>query len=35
MVVFPELTVTGYPPHDLLLERAFVEESKHLLLKLI
>ena len=27
LVVFPELTVTGYPPEDLLLRPAFVAES--------
>src|SRR5579864_9444727 len=26
LVVFPELTVTGYPPEDLLLRPAFVAE---------
>ncbi len=35
LVVFPELAVTGYPPQDLLLEKAFVEKNKNLLLKLI
>ncbi len=35
LVVFPELAVTGYPPQDLLLEKAFVEKNKELLLKLI
>ncbi len=27
LVVFPELTITGYPPEDLLLREAFVEQS--------
>ena len=27
LVIFPELAVTGYPPQDLLLKRAFVQES--------
>ncbi|MFM8237419.1 MAG: nitrilase-related carbon-nitrogen hydrolase, partial [Actinomycetota bacterium] len=27
LVVFPELTVTGYPPEDLLLRRAFVDAA--------
>ena len=29
LVVFPELSVTGYPPEDLLLRPAFVEKSHH------
>ena len=28
LVVFPELAVTGYPPQDLLREKAFVEGNK-------
>ena len=28
VVVFPELTVTGYPPEDLLLKRQFVRHNK-------
>lgn len=35
LVVFPELAVTGYPPQDLLLERAFVEDNKDMLVWLI
>ena len=27
MVVFPELTVTGYPPEDLVLKSHFIEEN--------
>ena len=27
IVVFPELAITGYPPEDLLLDRAFIEAS--------
>ncbi len=27
IVVFPELTITGYPPQDLLLENGFVEDN--------
>lgn len=27
MLVFPELTLTGYPPNDLLLQRGFVDEQ--------
>jgi NAD+ synthase (glutamine-hydrolysing) len=26
-VVFPELTITGYPPRDLLLKRSFIREN--------
>jgi NAD+ synthase (glutamine-hydrolysing) len=35
LVAFPELAITGYPPQDLLLERAFVERNKELLEELI
>jgi NAD+ synthase (glutamine-hydrolysing) len=35
LVAFPELAITGYPPQDLLLEKAFVKRNKELLLKLI
>jgi NAD+ synthase (glutamine-hydrolysing) len=35
LVVFPELTVTGYPPQDLLLEKVFVRRNKELLMELI
>ncbi|MCX8183100.1 MAG: NAD+ synthase [Crenarchaeota archaeon] len=35
LVVFPELAVTGYPPQDLLLEKAFVKSQKELLVKTI
>jgi len=31
LVVFPELAITGYPPKDLLLKRAFVEQNKEML----
>lgn len=34
LVVFPELTVTGYPPEDLLLRPAFVAEAAETLEKL-
>lgn len=27
LVVFPELTITGYPPEDLLLRPAFVDAA--------
>ena len=30
LVAFPELTVTGYPPEDLLLRHSFVERSERL-----
>lgn len=35
LVIFPELAITGYPPQDLLLEKAFVERNKELLEDLI
>src|SRR6478735_3438533 len=31
LVVFPELTVTGYPPEDLLLRPAFVAQAHEML----
>ncbi len=31
IVAFPELTITGYPPEDLLLRPTFVEENLHAL----
>jgi NAD+ synthase (glutamine-hydrolysing) len=34
LVVFPELTLTGYPPEDLLLRAAFVEQANAVLDKL-
>jgi NAD+ synthase (glutamine-hydrolysing) len=34
LVVFPELTITGYPPEDLLLRPAFVAEAAETLEKL-
>jgi NAD+ synthase (glutamine-hydrolysing) len=34
LVVFPELTITGYPPEDLLLRPAFVAEANEALEKL-
>src|SRR4051794_6274862 len=27
LVMFPELTITGYPPRDLLLKRSFVAQN--------
>src|SRR4051812_47691165 len=34
VVVFPELTLTGYPPEDLLLKQSFVAEAEAALDKL-
>lgn len=34
LFVFPELTITGYPPRDLVLENHFVEENKRMLSKI-
>ena len=34
LVVFPELTVTGYPPEDLLLRPAFVAQANEMVDKL-
>jgi NAD+ synthase (glutamine-hydrolysing) len=31
LFVFPELTITGYPPRDLVLENNFVEENERML----
>src|SRR3712207_4396333 len=31
LVVFPELTLSGYPPEDLLLKRGFVRRAKEAL----
>ena len=31
LVVFPELTLTGYPPEDLLLRPAFIDAAEHAL----
>ncbi|MDQ3387517.1 MAG: NAD+ synthase, partial [Actinomycetota bacterium] len=27
LVAFPELTITGYPPEDLLMRPSFIEEN--------
>ncbi|MGB5107927.1 MAG: NAD+ synthase [Candidatus Zixiibacteriota bacterium] len=35
LVMFPELTLCGYPPEDLLLNRSFVEANRTYLKKLI
>ncbi len=34
LVVFPELTLTGYPPEDLLLKPSFLEDTESTLLEL-
>jgi NAD+ synthase (glutamine-hydrolysing) len=34
LLVFPELSITGYPPQDLLLEKNFVEKNKEMLSKI-
>lgn len=34
IVVFPELTITGYPPLDLLFEEEFLEKTKEMLSKI-
>ena len=28
LIIFPEMTLTGYPPQDLLFDKNFVDESK-------
>ena len=33
-IVFPELTISGYPPEDLLLRRAFIRDCQEILLSL-
>lgn len=35
LVIFPELSLTGYPPKDLLLKRAFIEDVKENLNRII
>ncbi len=35
LVVFPELAITGYPPQDLLLKTAFVNEAQHALQQIV
>lgn len=35
LVVFPELAITGYPPQDLLYEKAFVRKNKDILRSII
>lgn len=34
LVMFPELTITGYPPRDLLLKRSFIAENLNVLNRL-
>ncbi len=34
MIVFPELTITGYPPQDLILENEFVKKNREMLSKI-
>src|SRR5437762_8570185 len=35
VVAFPELTLTGYPPEDLLLRRAFIVDNQRALQRVI
>ncbi len=35
VVLFPELTVTGYPPEDLLLKESFLQQSRKTLEKIV
>lgn len=35
LVAFPELTITGYPPQDLLFEKSFIRHNKEVLRELI
>lgn len=35
LVVFPELVITGYPPQDLLHEKAFIRKNKDILRSII
>lgn len=34
LIIFPELTITGYPPQDLLLEEVFIQKNREMLLKI-
>src|SRR5258708_26234362 len=34
LVMFPELTITGYPPRDLLLKKSFIAENMAMLERL-
>ena len=35
IVVFPELSITGYPPQDLLYEKVFIRKNKEVLRRII
>ncbi len=35
LIVFPELTITGYPPRDLLLEKEFIDKNREMLSKIV
>ncbi len=35
LVAFPELTITGYPPEDLVLRKKFIEDQRRILQKII
>lgn len=35
LVIFPELTITGYPPKDLLMKKSFVKKNEEIAKKLI
>ena len=35
LVTFPELTLTGYPPEDLLFQRGFIDENLRLLKRIL
>lgn len=35
LIAFPELAITGYPPQDLLYEKAFVRENKEMLEEIV
>ena len=34
LIIFPELTIAGYPPQDLLLEEVFIQKNREMLLKI-
>ena len=35
LVIFPELSITGYPPEDLLLKRHFIDDNLEALSRVI
>ena len=35
LVVFPELTITGYPPQDLLFQKQFIKKNEEMLSKIV